>query len=142
MVAPQDWPQRALPGNRNCRRVIRPAVPDLDLPEWTANNLPLIESKLVRYGAILFRGFKVTSAPEFEKFALAICPELFNENGEHPRRTVSGQVYTPVFYPPDKQLLSNEKSFNHRCRRGSGLLLSPAATDGETQLVDSVAFTN
>jgi alpha-ketoglutarate-dependent taurine dioxygenase len=139
-VTPQELVHiEYLPGASELPRVIRPAVPDLDLLEWTANNLALIEKELVRYGAILFRGFKVNSAIEFEKFALAICPELFNENGEHPRRTVSGQVYTPVFYPPDKQLLwHNENSFNHRWPgRIWFCCLSPATTGGETPLVDS-----
>lgn len=120
-------------------RVISPAVRDLDLVEWTANNLSTIESELLRYGAILFRGFKVNSPGQFEKFATTICPELFNENGEHPRRTVSGQVYTPVFYPPDKQLLwHNENSFNLGWpTRIWFCCLSPALTGGETPLVDS-----
>lgn len=128
-----------LPGFSELPRVITPGVPDVDLVEWTANNLSLIEDDLLRYGAILFRGFKVESPAEFEKFALAICPELFNENGEHPRKTVSGQVYTPVFYPPDKQLLwHNENSFNHRWpTRIWFCCLSPAITGGETPLVDS-----
>jgi alpha-ketoglutarate-dependent taurine dioxygenase len=139
-VTPQELVYSTLlPGPCLLPRVISPALPDLDLVEWTRNSRSLIESELLLFGAILFRGFKVTSPVEFEQFALEICPELFNENGEHPRRTVSGQVYTPVFYPPDKQLLwHNENSFNHRwpTRIFFGCL-SPALTGGETPLVDS-----
>jgi alpha-ketoglutarate-dependent taurine dioxygenase len=64
---------------------------------------------------------------------------LFNENGEHPRRTVSGQVYTPVFYPPDKHLLwHNENSFNYRWPTKIWFCcLTPAQTGGETPLVNS-----
>lgn len=139
-VAPRELVHAGhLPGFSELPRVITPGVPDVDLVEWTANNLSLIENDLLRHGAILFRGFKVDSPAEFERFALAICPELFNENGEHPRKTVSGQVYTPVFYPPDKQLLwHNENSFNHRWpTRIWFCCLSPAITGGETPLVDS-----
>jgi alpha-ketoglutarate-dependent taurine dioxygenase len=119
--------------------VLRPAVAELDLAEWTRNNLAFIETELLKHGAILFRGFQVDSALSFEQFALAICPELFNENGEHPRGVISGKVYTPVFYPPDKQLLwHNENSFNHRWPTKIWFCcLSPAQSGGETPLVDS-----
>jgi alpha-ketoglutarate-dependent taurine dioxygenase len=75
----------------------------------------------------------------FERFAASVCSELFNENGEHPRESVSGNVYTPVYYPPDQKLLwHNENSFNLRwpmkilfgCAR-------PADRGGETPIVDS-----
>ncbi|MGB9177697.1 MAG: TauD/TfdA family dioxygenase [Pyrinomonadaceae bacterium] len=119
--------------------VLRPAVAELDLAEWARNNLAFIETELSRHGAILFRGFQLDSASGFEQFALAICPELFNENGEHPRETISGKVYTPVFYPPDKQLLwHNENSYNHRWPTKIWFCcLTPAHQGGETPLVDS-----
>jgi len=122
-------------------RLYRPAAAaaDLDLAEWARNNLDMIEADLTRYGAILLRGFKVARPGQFESFALAICPELFSENGEHPRETVSGKVYTPVFYPPEKQLLwHNENSFNHRWpTRILFCCASPARRGGETPLADS-----
>lgn len=129
-----------LPGNP-LPRLYRPAASavDLDLAEWARNNREMIEEDLANYGAILLRGFKVTTPEHFENFALAICPELFNENGEHPRKSVSGKVYTPVFYPPDKQLLwHNENSFNHRWpTRIFFCCASPARRGGETPLADS-----
>ena len=119
--------------------VCRPAVDDLDPADWAGNNLEFVEAELLRHGAILFRGFNVDSPPVFERFATAICPELFDENGEHPRETVSGRVYTPVFYPPDKQLLwHNENSFNHSWpTRVFFGCVRPADEGGETPLVDS-----
>ncbi|MDX6502442.1 MAG: hypothetical protein QOG23_5706 [Blastocatellia bacterium] len=119
--------------------VCRPAVDDLDLADWAGNNLEFVEAELLRHGAILFRGFNVDSPPVFERFAIAVCPELFDENGEHPRETISGKVYTPVFYPPDKQLLwHNENSFNHSWpTRVFFGCVRPADEGGETPLVDS-----
>src|SRR5215210_1954054 len=129
----------SLDGGNPLPLVCRPAVEDLDLAEWAAGNLAFVESELLRHGAVLFRDFRVESAGAFERFAPAVCPELFSENGEHPRETVSGRVYTPVFYPPDKQLLwHNENSFNHSWP--SRILfgcLRPADSGGETPLVDS-----
>lgn len=119
--------------------VVKPAVAHIDLGDWAEGNGEFIETKLLKHGAILFRGFNVSIAPAFERFGLTICRELFNENGEHPRKTVSGNVYTPVFYPADRKLLwHNENSFNHRwpmkilfgCRQ-------PAQQGGETPIVDS-----
>ncbi|MBW4454439.1 MAG: TauD/TfdA family dioxygenase [Nostoc indistinguendum CM1-VF10] len=119
--------------------VIKPTVDHIDLPDWLITNHDFINKKLLKYAAILFRGFNIDTPSIFEKFGLAICQELFHENGEHPRKTVSGKVYTPVFYPPDRKLLwHNENSFNHRwpmkimfgCRQ-------PAKQGGETPIVDS-----
>jgi amino acid adenylation domain-containing protein len=119
--------------------VIRPAAGGLDLAEWTRANLGFVEGKLQQHGAILFRGFEVASPSAFEGIAHAVCPQLFDENGEHQRGSVSGKVYTPVAYPANKLLLwHNENSFNDSwpmkiwfcCAR-------PAAEGGETPLVDS-----
>lgn len=119
--------------------VIKAKFEHIDLPDWLTANHEFINNQLLKYGAILFRGFNIDTPSIFEKFGLAICNELFNENGEHPRETVSGKVYTPVFYPSDRKLLwHNENSFNHRfplkimfgCRQ-------PAQQGGETPIVDS-----
>jgi alpha-ketoglutarate-dependent taurine dioxygenase len=119
--------------------IIKPAIDNIDLIDWLETNQDFLCRNLLNYGAILFRGFNIDTPSAFEKFGLAICNELFNENGEHPRETVSGKVYTPVFYPSDRKLLwHNENSFNHRfplkiifgCRQ-------PAQQGGETPIVDS-----
>jgi alpha-ketoglutarate-dependent taurine dioxygenase len=125
--------------NESLPLVIKPTIDNIDLPDWLIANQDFINKQLLKYGAILFRGFNIDAPSSFEKFGLAICQELFNENGEHPRDTVSGKVYTPVFYPSDRKLLwHNENSFNHRfplkimfgCRQ-------PAQQGGETPIVDS-----
>lgn len=119
--------------------VFEPALEDVDLPDWTRANAPLIQERLREHGAVLFRGFRVETAHDFERFALNTCHTLYGENGEHPRETVSGQVYTPVFYPPDKHLLwHNENSFNETWpTKILFCCLTPAATGGETPIVDS-----
>jgi hypothetical protein len=119
--------------------VVEPNADEVDLATWSRENRQLIESKLLSHGAILFRGFAVDSASEFERFARSLCSDLFGENGEHNRTSISGSVYTPVFYPPEKQLLwHNENSFNSQWPRKIwfGCLL-PAREGGETPVVDS-----
>ncbi|MDT5269206.1 MAG: hypothetical protein QOH49_1392 [Acidobacteriota bacterium] len=119
--------------------VLEPNVADVDLIEWAAANRAEIETKLVRHGALLFRGFAIDPLGQFDGFARAVCEGLYNENGEHPRQSVKGDVYTPVFYPPEQKLLwHNENSFNHTW---PGKILfccaRPAALGGETPLADS-----
>lgn len=119
--------------------VIRPVTPDLDLLSWAGSNLQFIEDALLRHGALLFRGFNAGTASVFERFARIVCKDLIAENGEHPRTSVSGKIYTPVFYPADKKVLwHNENSFNQTwplhilfcCNQ-------PALDGGETPVVDS-----
>jgi amino acid adenylation domain-containing protein len=119
--------------------VVQPNVEDLDLAEWAREHRALIIQKLQEHGALLFRGFAIDSADEFERFAREICPVLFNENGEHPRQSVSGNIYTPVFYPADQHLLwHNENSFNHRWPLKIMFCCMRAPDQGgETPVVDS-----
>ncbi|MDQ3174279.1 MAG: TauD/TfdA family dioxygenase [Acidobacteriota bacterium] len=119
--------------------IIQPAEEDINLADWAGNNLEFIETQLMKHGAILFRGFDVNAVSEFEEFALSICPKLFNENGEHPRKAISGNVYTPTFYPADKRILwHNENTFNHGWPMKIWFCcLVPAQHGGETPIVDS-----
>lgn len=66
--------------------VVKPAVERVDLADWAEGNREFIQTKLFKHGAILFRGFNISTAPAFERFSLTICRELFNENGEHPEK--------------------------------------------------------
>jgi amino acid adenylation domain-containing protein len=119
--------------------ILRPMNDGIELVDWSRANRDLIEAELLKHGAILFRGFQIGSAARFEQFASTLCPDLFNENGEHPRQSISGNVYTPVFYPPDQKLLwHNENSFNNRWPMKIWFCcVRPASEGGETLLVDS-----
>jgi alpha-ketoglutarate-dependent taurine dioxygenase len=119
--------------------VVRPLSEEVDAVSWAAGNRPSIEKDLREHGAILFRDFKIDLSAQLESFARSLCTELFNENGEHPRELVSGNVYTPVFYPPDQHLLwHNENSFNYRWPTKIWFAcVQPAREGGETPVVDS-----
>ena len=131
LVRVRPWGERDLP------LLAEPAVADVDLAGWAAARRPWIEALLHRHGAILFRGFGIVSPEAFEAFAGSVCDELFDENGEH--EAVSGNVYTPVFYPPGRRLLwHNENSFNHSWpTRILFCCARPASAGGETPLADS-----
>jgi len=94
--------------------VMRPNTEDLDLPQWAADNRADLERALGKHGAILFRGFGLRSAPEFERFIGAVSGEAlaYNERSS-PRSRITGQIYTSTDHPPDKQIfLHNEQSYN------------------------------
>ncbi len=119
--------------------VLEPPGADADLIGLAVRHKDFIERKLVEHGAILFRGFPAGSVSAFDAFTRSICSELFVENGEHPRENVKGNVYTPVYFPPERKLLwHNENTFNYRWPRKIWFCsVKPAQSGGETPIVDS-----
>ncbi|HEX4966671.1 MAG TPA: amino acid adenylation domain-containing protein [Thermoanaerobaculia bacterium] len=118
--------------------VFEPAAPEIDLVDWAAAHRDAIERDLFKYGAILFRGFDLKSAQDFERFASCLCPDLFGEYGDLPREEVSARVYTSTPYPPDKTILfHNESSHLHRWPlKQLFFCVKPAEKGGETPIVD------
>jgi len=109
------------------------------LAAWSAAQEPLIEEKLHRHGAVLFRGFRIDTQEAFERVAKTLAHGLVAEGGEHQRLSDDSQVYTPVAYPADKFLMwHNEDSFNPEWPRK--IIFCPVrvpARGGETPLVDA-----
>ncbi len=122
--------------------VVVPAVEDVDLVEWARREREFIHTNLLRHGAILFRGFSVSSPEQFEQFALAGCPELFGEYGDLPREEVGGKVYSSTPYPSDQAILfHNESSHMHRWPMKIWFYCMKAAEKGgETPIVDCRAI--
>ncbi|MER6766412.1 MULTISPECIES: TauD/TfdA family dioxygenase [Amycolatopsis] len=116
------------------------APPDgADLAGWAGDHRAEIDEYLRTSGAVLFRGFGVTQADQFEPAARSLCAGLMRDTGEHPRDQVGGSVFSPVFYAPEQKLLwHNEQSFD---RTGPARILfccaEPAEQGGETPIVDS-----
>lgn len=120
--------------------VIEPAMKDVDLTMWASMNKRLIESRLYRHGAVLFRGFDVRSSGQFETLveALSDQPMEYRERSS-PRSQVGDRIYTSTDYPPDQTIFPhNEHSYSRTfplklffyCDR-------PAAHGGETPLADT-----
>jgi len=118
--------------------VVRPKIDDFDLIEWVGTEQEFVEETLLRYGAILFRGFKIDGVGEFEKFASTICPELFADYGDLPRERVGKKVYNSTPYPNDRAILfHNESSHLHRWPLKIWFFCDTAPHQGgETPLVD------
>ncbi|MBT1187497.1 TauD/TfdA family dioxygenase [Streptomyces sp. CJ_13] len=113
----------------------------VDLVGWALANRQRLTAELHDGGGVFLRGFDVSTPEQLERFASVFVTDLLGDNGEHPRASVNGKIYTPVSHPPDEKLLwHTENSFN-----ASGptriwfACATPAATGGETPVVDSRA---
>ncbi|MCG8362965.1 MAG: TauD/TfdA family dioxygenase, partial [Pseudanabaenales cyanobacterium] len=118
--------------------VIQPDRDDIDLADWATSKCEFIETHLQKHGAILFRGFKINTVPEFEKVASAICPQLFGDYGDLPREGISDKVYGSTPYPSDQAILFHNESshLNQWPLKIWFFCVQPAQDSGETPIVD------
>jgi alpha-ketoglutarate-dependent taurine dioxygenase len=131
--------QRTLSTDQALPLVIEPVVAGLDLAAWGAQRREWIEGLLVEYGALLFRGFGLSTAEQFQQFASAVSSELLDyQERAAPRLKVSDKVYTSTEFPPDHVIpLHHEMSYSHNWP--SKLLFYcelPAQAGGRTPLAD------
>jgi alpha-ketoglutarate-dependent taurine dioxygenase len=97
----------ALPAGGTLPLVLRPAGADKSprsLAAFLSANADWFAGALRHHGAVLFRGFEVFTAPEFESVALSISPDLGTAYlGTSPRNSLTKHVFTaselPPFYP-------------------------------------------
>jgi alpha-ketoglutarate-dependent taurine dioxygenase len=120
--------------------VLQPAVDGLSLTQWTRNNLQLIKERLATSGAILFRGFNLTTVEMFEEFMTVTAGDLLDYSYRStPRTQVSGKIYTSTEYPAHQTIpLHNEMSYTRQWPMVLGFFcVEPAAEGGETPIADS-----
>ena len=87
----------------------------LNLNDWAKQNLELINSLKHQYGAVLFRGFGITTAQAFtEVITTTSCEPMDNYlERQLSRDRVSGNVFTSTAHPKEGEIfLHNEQSFN------------------------------
>lgn len=118
--------------------VVTPAVDNVDLAAWCATHSEDVERYLDRHGVILFRGFPLTGAPEFEAVASTIAGELFGEYGDLPPEETGQRIYHSTPYPPDKMILFHNESshFSSWPLRQFFFCVVPSKEQGETPLLD------
>ncbi|HXD30400.1 MAG TPA: TauD/TfdA family dioxygenase [Pyrinomonadaceae bacterium] len=120
--------------------LVQPAIRDLKLPVWAANNRDFIQRALLKHGGLLLRHFKLKLAAEFEQFIAAIAgPLLRYDYRSTPRSQVEGRIYTSTEYPADQTIpLHNEMSYARMWPMKIGFFcVRAAAHGGETPLADS-----
>lgn len=117
--------------------LIEPAVAGVDLVEWAALNRDSLEQKLLKHGALLFRGFSMTSIERFDQTIASLSPGaleyMFRAS---PRTRVGGNIYTSTDYPADQMIFPhNEHSYSPRFPlRLFFYCHIPSETGGETPI--------
>ncbi|HEV2863283.1 MAG TPA: TauD/TfdA family dioxygenase [Pyrinomonadaceae bacterium] len=99
--------------DRSLPLVVRPAVNGVNLLEWAAGSRDFIEGRLLEHGGLLFRGFSLKGADEFERFIEAVSDEVLEyRERSSPRLHVGGKIYTSTEYPADQSIfVHNENSY-------------------------------
>lgn len=124
----------------NLPLTIVPETSGLNLIDWTAINREPVRAALLKYGAILFRGFSVDSAEQLEQFIRTISGGLlaYTERSS-PRTLINGNIYTSTDYPPDQHIfLHNENSYQRTWpMKIFFYCLTPPASGGETPIADT-----
>ena len=119
--------------------VLTPAVPEVDLLEWTALHRDAIRQKLLHHGGILFRGFLPDAPDRFERVMESVSgPLLTYTERSSPRSHVAGRLYTSTDYPPDQEIfLHNENSYQNTWPlRIAFYCATPAERGGHTPIAD------
>jgi alpha-ketoglutarate-dependent taurine dioxygenase len=120
--------------------VIRPRVHGLSLAGWAASNREFVRANCLKYGAVLFRGFAVETAADFEQAIEALSGKSMEyRERSSPRSRVQGNVYTSTDYPAEQSIFPhNEHSYAltlplklYFC------CLLPAERGGETPIADT-----
>ncbi len=115
-------------------------VEGLNLAAWAASQRGVIEEQLLKFGAVLFRGFDVNALTQFEDFTHIFSSTLLDYFDQHtPRSRVSGQIYTSTEYPADHIVpFHSENSKNHTWPLKIWFCcLHPAQSGGETPIADN-----
>jgi hypothetical protein len=116
-----------------------PVVVGVNLVEWAATHRAEITQRLLDSGAILFRGFTVTNAADFNGCVHALSEEAFEYKFRaSPRTQVQKDlnVYTSTDYPAEESIFPhNEHSYSPVFPLHIFLYCeTPAVTGGETPI--------
>jgi Taurine catabolism dioxygenase TauD, TfdA family len=82
----------------------------MDLAGWAPENRKELDPLLLDRGAILFRGFDLRTAAEFETVGAALTSELYGGYGDLAREGESANIYKSTPYPPDRPILFHNES--------------------------------
>jgi alpha-ketoglutarate-dependent taurine dioxygenase len=119
--------------------VIEPCNDNINPFDWAQTERELIEKELLKYGAILFRNFKLESADEFERFVTALTPDLilYRERSS-PRSEIKKGIYTSTDYPADQSIqFHNEQSYGRSWPMKLWFFcVQPAEQGGATPIAD------
>jgi alpha-ketoglutarate-dependent taurine dioxygenase len=119
--------------------VVEPGAESLNLLDWAKSNLGFIEQQLLKYGALLFRNFKVELVSQFQQIAGVVSNELLSyQERAAPRIQIDNFVYTSTEYPADQHIpLHHEMSYSHNWPQKIYFFCAePPQMRGRTPIVD------
>ncbi|MBR8843004.1 MULTISPECIES: TauD/TfdA family dioxygenase [Pseudoalteromonas] len=105
---------------------------------WASTNREAILDLLQRDAALVFRDFSLPTPEHFEAFAAAICPDLYGNYGDLPKKEVGKKIYKSTPYPNNMKILFHNESSNTGVWPTKQFFFceQPAAVGGATPLVD------
>ncbi|CAM3088809.1 TauD/TfdA family dioxygenase [Corallococcus sp. ZKHCc1 1396] len=137
----QDWVRfEELRSGLHLPVVARPSLPGIELAEWGRTHRALVDARIHKHGAVLFRGFDVATPEAMDRAIQALADEaLAYEERSSPRSQVSGNIYTSTDHPPSERIfLHNEQSYNQTFpARLFFACVLPSQQGGETPLADT-----
>jgi alpha-ketoglutarate-dependent taurine dioxygenase len=131
---------REEPGPAGLPLILTPAVAGVDPLAWAEANRAGIEEKLLRHGALLFRGFGLSGIEGLQAFVRAVCGELLEyRERSSPRSELADRVYTSTDYPAEQPIFPhNEHSYARRFPLKLFFsCITPSETGGETPIGDT-----
>ena len=111
-----------------------------NLLSWYRDNSELLSNKLLKHGAILFRGFGVNTILAFENFVKSVSGNLMDYvDGNSPRTKIATGIYTSTEYPAEYPIsLHNELSYSSQWPDQLYFCCITAPKEGgETPIADS-----
>jgi alpha-ketoglutarate-dependent taurine dioxygenase len=128
-----------LPAPHSQPMIMQACVDGLDLLGWARSRRSLIDSFLLKHGAILFRNFRTEALSGFAEFVKTISgdPLEYRERSS-PRTHIQDNIYTSTEYPSDQAIfLHNENSYAHTWPGKVFFLCSmPPEKGGATPIAD------
>ncbi|GJL56923.1 MAG: hypothetical protein NPIRA02_40550 [Nitrospirales bacterium] len=94
--------------------LVQPSVKGIKLLAWVQQNREWIQTKVLHYGALLFRDFSIAGVTEFQQCVKAVSGGALEYRFRaSPRTEVGKHVYTATNYPADQSIFPhNEHAFS------------------------------
>lgn len=116
--------------------VFQPTQSHLNPAQWAELNRKSLITDLRTHGALLFRGFPIENATEFQAFASAMLPNLYGNYGDLPKE--KERIYKSTPYPADRMILFHNESSHLKQFPEKQLFfcLQPSESGGATPIAD------
>lgn len=125
--------------------VIQPVNDSLNLLYWIQEKLPSFEEELLKYGAILFRDFKINTVEKFQELMSVFPNDLLEYKlRSSPRYALTDSIYVSTTYPNELSIeMHSESSYapSHP-KRIVFCCVTPAEKGGETPIADNRLILN